>query len=268
MNANMAHSLFPSMTRSGIGFEQAETNPLEPISLAELTRQMWQTFERMGFNGFLYYGILDEIPSPDWRFFSNQLMQQQEHRYIGTMRIETLANYHQQTGGDERIRQRVFTAQQLFQREPLDHRIQQQRKILDFFSALDIHSQLFVPVYGLAGRGWHAQYMLNSPLSDQELACWLKDYQMPLLNACFYFHTLLMRDYSYLFNPWLINEMVSDRALDVLALTANGLGSKEIASKIKLSEKGVNYHLNQLREWLGAENRVHLVALAKDMRII
>ncbi|MBO9494595.1 helix-turn-helix transcriptional regulator [Thalassotalea sp. G20_0] len=110
--------------------------------------------------------------------------------------------------------------------------------------------------------------MLNSPLSDQELAFWLKDYQVPLLNACFYFHTLLMRDYSYLFNPWLMNEMVSDRALDVLTLTANGLSSKEIASKINLSEKGVNYHLNHLREWLGAENRVHLVALAKDMRII
>ncbi|WBA80889.1 helix-turn-helix transcriptional regulator [Endozoicomonas sp. GU-1] len=194
-------------------------------------------------------------------------MQQHEHRYIGTMRIETLANYHQQTGGDERIRQQIFSAQRLFQREPLDHRIQQQRKILDFFTALDIHSQLFVPVYGLAGRGWHAQYMLNSPLSDQELASWLKDYQVSLYNACFYFHTLLMRDYSYLFNPWL-NDRVSDRALDVLTLTANGLGSKEVASKINLSEKGVNYHLNYLREWLGAENRVHLVALAKDMRII
>ncbi|WP_066017419.1 helix-turn-helix transcriptional regulator [Endozoicomonas atrinae] len=267
MDAQMVHSSFPWLVNSITGFDTSEINPLESIPIAILTRQMRLTFEQMGFNGFLYYGVLDEMPEsaqetlylPQWK---------NEHRFIGTMGVNTLIQYHRETGGDRRIRERIFSAQQLFQREPLDHRIPQQRKVLDFFTALDVHSQLFVPVHGLTGRGWHCQFMLNSGLSDLELASWLKDHQVSLLNACFYFHTLLMRDYSYLFNPWLINEMISDRALDVLTLTANGLGSKEIAGKINLSEKGVNYHLNHLREVLGADNRVHLVAVAKDMRII
>ena len=41
----------------------------------------------------------------------------------------------------------------------------------------------------------------------------------------------------------------------MLTLTANGPGSREIASKINFSEKGVNYHLNHLREWLGTSQR-------------
>lgn len=267
MDAQIAHSSFSWLVKPETGFDIEEINPLEPIPLAVLTRQMRQAFEQMGFNGYLYYGVLDEMPeSYGERIYQPQLKHQ--HRFIGTMGMDTLVQYHQQTGGDHRMRQRIFSARQLFQREPLDHRVQQQRKVLDFFSALDIHSQLFVPVHGLTGRGWHCQFMLNSTLANLELSCWLRCHQMELLNTCFYFHSLLMRDYSYLFNPWLGDEMISDRALDVLALTANGLGSKEVASKINLSEKGVNYHLNQLRELLGAENRVHLVAIAKDMRVI
>ncbi|WP_419534908.1 response regulator transcription factor [Endozoicomonas sp.] len=248
----------------------SEHSPLDAETLAVLTRRILLSMQQLGFSDFHYYGLFDAVPGTECQatdHFNLELFRRTP-QCLSSEGIDVVQRFFRETDGDARMWHSICYERQPFQRSLADSGSPQERRVLDFMMARQIRSQLFVPVYGYTGNGWHCQFLLNSPLSPQALALWLQDHKQALLMTCFYFHTLLMRDFHYLFNPWLHHQVISDRALDVLKLTANGLGSKEIAGKINLSEKGVNYHLNHLRELLGAENRVHLVAMAKELRII
>ncbi len=49
---------------------------------------------------------------------------------------------------------------------------------------------------------------------------------------------------------------------EVLVLRANGLQSKQIAPKLDIHRRTVEWHLKNAREELGAKNTVHAVAIA------
>ncbi len=244
--------------------------PGEALPLAVLNEHLQQTFREMGFDGYLYYGLADVLPDHDpvkaERLSLNNI---REHpRFIGTLKADFMRDFFRQTGGDSRMWPQIRAGDQIFQRLPLDRTIQIQRRVHDFLTDHHIHSQLFIPMRPMTGDAWHCQFLLNSRMPPAELSRWLLDKQHELLTTCSYFHALLMRDYHQYFNPWLAGDVICDRALDVLTLTADGFSSRDVAKKVNLSEKGVNYHLTQLRELLGANNRVHLVSVAKDMMLI
>ena len=54
----------------------------------------------------------------------------------------------------------------------------------------------------------------------------------------------------------------TDRQLEVLQSVVDGLGNKEIASKLKISTDAVKQHLNAICTKLGASNRVEAVSIA------
>lgn len=54
----------------------------------------------------------------------------------------------------------------------------------------------------------------------------------------------------------------SPRELEVLTLAAEGLTNKEIAYRLGISERTVQFHLNSLFNKTGAQSRTELVALA------
>ena len=251
-------------------FDLTEYSAFEAETLAVLTQRILLSIQQLGFSDFHYYGLFDAVPGSECQDTDNFNLEffRWAPQGISSEGLEVVQQFFKETDGDARMWHSICYERQLFQRRPMDNGNPQERRVLEFLMARQIRSQLFVPMYDYTGNGWHCQFLLNSPLSSQALAFWLQNHQQELLMTCFHFHTLLMHHFHYLFNPWLHYQVISDRALDVLALTANGLGSKEIAGKINLSEKGVNYHLNHLRQLLGAENRVHLVSVAKDMRII
>ncbi len=55
---------------------------------------------------------------------------------------------------------------------------------------------------------------------------------------------------------------LSGREREVLELAAQGLGNREIAKRLVVSEKTVVHHLEHIYLKLGAENRAHAVAIA------
>ena len=244
--------------------------PGESLPLAVLNKHLQHAFRQMGFDDYLYYDLADVLPDHEPEKAERLSMQhiRQQPRFIGTLTSTLLRDFFQQTGGDSRMWPQIRAGDRVFQRLALDRTISRQRRVHDFLTDHQIHSQLFIPMRPMTGDAWHCQFLLNSHLSPEELSRWLQDKQHKLLTTCCYFHALLMRDYHYYFNPWLADDVICDRALDVLRLTANGFSSRDIAEKVNLSEKGVNYHLTHLRELLGANNRVHLVSLAKDRMLI
>lgn len=61
---------------------------------------------------------------------------------------------------------------------------------------------------------------------------------------------------------------LSPRERDVLQLVADGLSTKQVATRLGLAESTVKTYLRQLFEKLGATHRAHAVALALRNRII
>lgn len=87
-------------------------------------------------------------------------------------------------------------------------------------------------------------------------------------------HQLLL--YSTLFNDTCITQLnpitnyncLSDKSMQVLQLTAEGLSSDEIGEQLMISESGVNYHQNRLKELFNAKNRAQLVSFAHGLGVL
>ena len=58
------------------------------------------------------------------------------------------------------------------------------------------------------------------------------------------------------------------REVQVLECLAEGLGNKEIARRLSLSEETVKSHVSNIYEKLGASDRAHAVAIALRQKII
>ena len=61
---------------------------------------------------------------------------------------------------------------------------------------------------------------------------------------------------------------LSDRELEVLALLVQGLSNRQIAERLTIVPATVKYHLQQLRQKLGASRRTELVAIALRHQIV
>lgn len=59
-----------------------------------------------------------------------------------------------------------------------------------------------------------------------------------------------------------LTEKITDRELDVIKYVAEGLGNKEIATKMYISESTVKFHLQNVSKKLSAHKRTEIVHLA------
>ncbi|USD36104.1 LuxR family transcriptional regulator [Ferrimonas sp. SCSIO 43195] len=69
-------------------------------------------------------------------------------------------------------------------------------------------------------------------------------------------------------NPIANFSCLSERALAILRLTAEGNSSEEVAEQLSLTESGVNYHLDRIKELLNARNRAQLISMAHTMGLL
>lgn len=60
------------------------------------------------------------------------------------------------------------------------------------------------------------------------------------------------------------HKQVKTRTIDVVKLTALGFNSKETADALSLSSRGVEYHLEIAKHFLGAINKPNLISLASQ----
>lgn len=61
---------------------------------------------------------------------------------------------------------------------------------------------------------------------------------------------------------------VTPRELEILALIAEGLSTKEIAERVSVSENTVKTHSSRVFDKLGARRRTQAVQLGKELRLI
>jgi len=64
------------------------------------------------------------------------------------------------------------------------------------------------------------------------------------------------------------SQRLSDREREVLRLVARGLSNKQIATKLRISERTAKFHVTAILNKLGAENRAQAVAIAAEKRLL
>lgn len=89
----------------------------------------------------------------------------------------------------------------------------------------------------------------------QQESSWIK----PILKQ---FCCELTQEHMNTLNPITNYAVLSKPCIEILKLTADGASSREIAEKLHITERGVNYHIDRARDLLGARNRIHLISLA------
>ena len=62
--------------------------------------------------------------------------------------------------------------------------------------------------------------------------------------------------------------MLTERETEILRLTADGLGCKEIATKLYLSSHTIEWHIKNLKSKLNATTIAHAVSIAYEHRIL
>lgn len=68
--------------------------------------------------------------------------------------------------------------------------------------------------------------------------------------------------------PQPLYETLTERELEVLALLAQGMQNKEIATQLIISERTVKFHVNSIMGKLGAANRTEAVVIAAQKGLI
>ena len=63
-------------------------------------------------------------------------------------------------------------------------------------------------------------------------------------------------------------ERLSEREREVLRLVASGHSNKQIAAKLRISERTAKFHVTAILNKLGAENRAQAVAIAAEKRLL
>jgi DNA-binding NarL/FixJ family response regulator len=64
------------------------------------------------------------------------------------------------------------------------------------------------------------------------------------------------------------SQRLSDREREVLRLVARGQSNKQIATKLRISERTAKFHVTAILNKLGAENRAQAVAIAAERRLL
>ena len=64
------------------------------------------------------------------------------------------------------------------------------------------------------------------------------------------------------------SQRLSDREREVLRFVARGQSNKQIATKLRISERTAKFHVTAILNKLGAENRAQAVAIAAEKRLI
>lgn len=153
----------------------------------------------------------------------------------------------------------------------------------DFFELAEYHSKCQGRVEkaiesGLKAHGIEHEYCLA--IEDEFRKglvgfFWLCSPNKELPQADGKLDTLLMQNHKQLvashyeeLNPWTDAQLLSPSSMTVLKLLADGVGSNEIAEQLHLSRRGVEYHIDGLKQKLGASNRIHLVAKALKLGVL
>ncbi|QYJ85926.1 helix-turn-helix transcriptional regulator [Shewanella mesophila] len=138
----------------------------------------------------------------------------------------------------------------------------QPNKAKKLFNRYGVNTVVSWPLKNFASNAWSGRFTLLAKhdykdLNLTGLEVTLKQAQMNLFE---HFHDQI--------NPYRQYKLFNQTAIKALEMAATGLHNHEISQELHITVRGVEYHLESMRNKLSASNRANLVHIAHQLEII
>ncbi|WP_076411896.1 response regulator transcription factor [Shewanella sp. UCD-KL12] len=138
----------------------------------------------------------------------------------------------------------------------------QAKKAHKLFNTYGIKTVLSYPVRHYASEAWSGRFTLLSKDKDTQLN--LVHLETSMKRA----QSTLLEHYHHQLNPYRQATLFNQTAIKALKMVARGLQNSEISEELHITIRGVEYHLETMRNKLSASNRANLVHIAHQLEII
>jgi len=115
---------------------------------------------------------------------------------------------------------------------------------------------------------WFAVFVFFSPLDRASLTQNLTTNRTQINTQLELYSSLFNEQCIAQLNPISNFNCLSSKAIQVLELTAQGYSCEEIGEQLVMTESGVHYHQNRLKELFNAKNRAQLVSFAHSFGVL
>ena len=227
-----------------------------------LKHKLDHTFSKLGFNSFTYLGLKTDPTDHNKRQPSDVI-------FLSNVRSAWIDHYvEQELGEDDPLIKECMSSRLPIRwnenfhangRSPGEARI--------FTDAIDfgIRHGMTVPVHGPGGE--LGIMSLYSDLSEKAFASIVNEYQYDVHVLSIHFHDAVQRALS---NVEKIPKPIplTEREVEILQWTAIGKTAWEIGSILNISERTVNFHLQNAMGKFGVHNKTHAAAKAMSIGLI
>lgn len=229
------------------------------------TEALYCTFRRFGFPNLVYvFGeqqLLDDRYHYDHSRYWSIPPERYNAFYYGR-------NHHLH---DPLVRHCMTSVQPVYWHQPgfYDGLSRRERLLFEEGTELGVRDGMTYPLHGADPRFPGALTVFHHREGDRGFLRDLEHHGDVLHLAALYFHTLVLQRYG----REAIRERarlprLSPRERECLTWCAAGLASKEIAERLRLSERTVNFHVGNAMRKLAVRSRAEAVARALALRLI
>jgi len=248
-------------------------SPNTKRGVSEITSELSARLKYLGFDSFVYQGapvrMRSDLSAPSGqKIFRTEnlascgaaIFSQFRHRQLLRCYYENFAQI------DPNFQQSTKLSL------PFVHRFQPSgsgnlNKVSRFFNTQGIHSILNWPLPVPNNRHWAGLFRLNSGESTTELQKRLPSIQSDISSILLMIHMELQQHHRAQFNPYTKLEVLNPKGVAVVRYIAQGHNRSYIADRLSISERGVDYHVEQLACKLGVDNRIQLLSLCHQLEL-
>ncbi|WP_461535918.1 helix-turn-helix transcriptional regulator [Spongorhabdus nitratireducens] len=137
-----------------------------------------------------------------------------------------------------------------------------------YMKTLGVKSRITWPMRAFTGEYWCGLFSLTSDMETCDLNNYVKSIGHQLHHLLMLYHLELQSSHSQHFNPYLNSDVICPNAMKTLEGVSRGKSSKQMADILSLTERGVEYHIERLKQQLGAGNRQNLIHIAHKLGLV
>jgi len=234
-------------------------------SEGDIRKKLAATFDAYGYNYYTYAGIdADEIrdATPGQQFLSELI-------YLSNLKAEWVAHYLESDYAHIDPVVRTCTESRLpirwDERFKANSRSAFESQMMDDAWENGLRRGLTIPVHG--PRGELGIFSLNSDLCDTEFHKITEARKYEIQVLAYHFHDAIQRKLKAE-KIAALPVPLTDREVEILKWTVEGKTAWEVGTILKISERTVNFHLQNVMEKFGVHNKTHAAAKAMHMGLL
>ena len=247
---------------SSIGTIVAEFDSLTNEDAFRL--KMARTFDGLGFSSYTYAGVnTDEIKTSNSGDMLSSLI------YLSNLKPAWVAHYLENGYAhiDPVVKECCDIRLPLMWSESFksNTRTVDEARMMDDAWENGIRRGFTIPIHGPSGE--LGIFSLNSDLSDREFTKLMSQKKFDVQTIASYMHDAIQKMFRKV-SPEPPPIPLTDRETEILKWTVAGKTAWEIGTILKISERTVNFHIQNVMEKFGVHNKTHAAAKAVNMGLI